>query len=280
MPKINIYLPDDLAAAVRSAGVPVSPVCQQALARAVRTVNSARRGIAAIRDPGFDPASYPELIKRLPGRMTPRLVEAFGLARRAGHNPASSGHLLLGILEQGDNLGIMLLQAAEIDSEELTAALRQGDLTEPGIGQQPGAGPASAQPGDAAGLQPGGEGQDAEPGTSAAAREAVVGGGLSRPAWLAIAAALESVIELGHNYIGCEHVVLGLAAETDGAAGRVLRGLGAEPAALRKSLGSIMGGYAQGRQATQQAGTEALAEIMHRLEALEARVASPGGVSG
>ena len=35
MPKINVYLPDDLAAAVKEAGVPVSSVCQQALVEAV-----------------------------------------------------------------------------------------------------------------------------------------------------------------------------------------------------------------------------------------------------
>ena len=35
MPKINVYLPDDLAAAVRDAQVPVSAVCQNALERAV-----------------------------------------------------------------------------------------------------------------------------------------------------------------------------------------------------------------------------------------------------
>ena len=43
MPKINVYLPDDLATAVREAGIPVSPVCQKALAEAVRRVGRARK---------------------------------------------------------------------------------------------------------------------------------------------------------------------------------------------------------------------------------------------
>ena len=38
MPKINVYLPDELAEAVRSAGIPVSTVCQRALEEAVRNV--------------------------------------------------------------------------------------------------------------------------------------------------------------------------------------------------------------------------------------------------
>src|SRR4051812_25326943 len=42
MPKINVYLPDDLAAAVRDAQIPVSAVCQNALERAVRDVTSLR----------------------------------------------------------------------------------------------------------------------------------------------------------------------------------------------------------------------------------------------
>ena len=34
-PKINVYLPDELASEVKAAGIPVSAVCQQALADAV-----------------------------------------------------------------------------------------------------------------------------------------------------------------------------------------------------------------------------------------------------
>ena len=42
MPKINVYLSDALADAVRDAEVPVSAVCQAALERAVRDVTAAR----------------------------------------------------------------------------------------------------------------------------------------------------------------------------------------------------------------------------------------------
>lgn len=244
MPKINVYLPDDLAAAVRAAGLPVSPVCQEALAAAVRRVNSARRAIGAIRDPGFDPGRHPGLGSRLQGRMTPRLDEVFRLARRAGGGPAGTGQLLLGVLEEGHNLGLRLLQAADIDPDELAAALRQADLTEQTL--------------DASGPDPG-SGLD-----------------LTRPAWLAVATALEAAIELGHNYLGCEHLVLGLAAETDGVAGRSLRDLGADPAAARKALTSVLAGYVHSRQTDIPAGAEVLGDIMRRLDSLEARVASLG----
>ena len=42
MPKINVYLPDELAQAVKEAGVPVSAVCQRALEQAVRRVTAIR----------------------------------------------------------------------------------------------------------------------------------------------------------------------------------------------------------------------------------------------
>lgn len=248
MPKINVYLPDDLAAAVRAAGFPVSPVCQEALAVAVRNVSRARKAIGAIRDPGFDPGRHPALASSLHSRMTPRLEEVLRLARQAGGGPAGTGRLLLGVLEEGHNLGLRLLQALDIDTGELAAVLRQADLTE----QAP----------DVGGPDPG-------PGPD-----------LTRPAWRAVATALEAAIELGHNYLGCEHLVLGLAAETDGAAGRVLRDLGAEPAAARKALPSILAGYAHGRPADAPTGEEGLTDIMRRLDALEARVATLGGVSG
>ena len=255
MPKINVYLPDDLAEAVRAAGVPVSPVCQHALAAAVRGVNSVRQAISAIRDPGFDPGRHPVLGRRVQSRMTPRLAEA---VRLAGLYPGrtGTGQLLLGVLTEGHNLGIRLLEAIDIDPDELAGALRQADLTEQDLGADPG----EAEP---------------EP-------ESGPGPDLTRPAWQAVATALEAVVELGHNYLGCEHLVLGLAAEAGSGAGRVLRELGAEPAAARRALTSILAGYAAGREAAPPAGAQALGEIVRRLDALEDRVASLGapGVSG
>jgi|SRR5215470_9581644 len=250
MPKINVYLPDDLAAAVRAAGFPVSPVCQEALATAVRKVNRARNAISAIRDPGFDPGQHPALGGSLQSRMTPRLDEVFRLARPADGGPAGTGQLLLGVLEEGQNLGLRLLQAVDIDLDELAGALRQADLTE----QTLDAGGPIADPGP--------------------------GPDLTRPAWRAVATAFEAAIELGHNYLGCEHLVLGLAAETDSAAGRVLRDLGADPEAARRALTSIQAGYVHSRQTDAPAGTEVLGEIMRRLDSLEARMASLGAVNG
>ncbi len=137
MPKINVYLPEELAASVRAAGFPVSPVCQQALAETVRTVTAARKAIQAMRDPRFDPNRYPAYEERLANRMTVRLRRAVGLARQVSDpgTPTGTRHLLLGVLDEGDNLGLRVLQALEVDADELRAALEQAQPDEAETGQ-------------------------------------------------------------------------------------------------------------------------------------------------
>jgi hypothetical protein len=84
MPKINVYLPDELAQAVREAQVPVSAICQSALERAVRDMESVR---AADEPPSDDRPGV-----GLFGRFTPRARGALTLAtlRRDG-SPRISG---------------------------------------------------------------------------------------------------------------------------------------------------------------------------------------------
>src|SRR5215471_4314947 len=91
MPKINVYLPDELAAAVKAAGVPVSPVCQKALAEAVQAVTLARQAIAAIRDPDLEPARLTQVGGRLGERMTARLVDVLDRAAEASGTAANAG---------------------------------------------------------------------------------------------------------------------------------------------------------------------------------------------
>ena len=47
-PKINVYLPDDLAHEVKASGIPVSAICQQALADAVAQTQTGRPGPSGI----------------------------------------------------------------------------------------------------------------------------------------------------------------------------------------------------------------------------------------
>jgi ATP-dependent Clp protease ATP-binding subunit ClpA len=99
-------------------------------------------------------------------------------------------------------------------------------------------------------------------------------GELTRQAWLTLAAALEATIDLGHNYLGSEHVILGLLATEDSAGGQVLRDLGADPVRARRVLTSMLSAYQYGREKTVSTGADMLGEVMRRLDSLESKVAS------
>ncbi len=250
MPKINVYLPDDLATAVREAGIPVSPVCQKALAEAVRLVGRARKAVEHLRDPDFDPTLVPQLSTRIGSRMTPRLSEAVRLAREVSGTAGRLGtkHLLIGLLDEGDNLGVVLLRALDVDQEELRSAAQQVEPDEEGF----------TAPDEKGG------------------RESDVGAslwrGFSFPARLAIAAALEASLDLGHNYLGCEHLLIGLLSVTDSGASRVLRSFGVDRADAQRAVTTAIAGFVHARQtsATSEAGK--LDEISRRLDALERRL--------
>src|SRR3954470_4355496 len=104
MPKINVYLPDELAAAVREAQVPVSAVCQSALERAVRDITSAR---------GADEAPSDDQGRGVFARFTLRargaVVTAEAKARRIPHSYVGTEHVLLGILADDENLAVKVL---------------------------------------------------------------------------------------------------------------------------------------------------------------------------
>lgn len=52
---------------------------------------------------------------------------------------------------------------------------------------------------------------------------------------------LEEARQLGHNYIGTEHILLGLLREGEGVAARVLETLGADPAKIRTQVIRMVG---------------------------------------
>ncbi|MFC7762285.1 Clp protease N-terminal domain-containing protein [Catellatospora bangladeshensis] len=183
MPKINVYLPDDLADAVREAGVPVSAVCQRALEQAVRRVTMIRA--TALSD--LDGADLTTRLPHATGRTHTVLRLAAEQARDAGSAVVSTGHLLGAILAEGDNLALRVLGAMEIEPAEVARWL-------------------------------------------AAERDAEAGAGpdgtrrFSVPAAGVLELAATEATGFGHNYLGTEHLLLGLVAEPDGTGGRALRG--------------------------------------------------------
>jgi ATP-dependent Clp protease ATP-binding subunit ClpC len=122
MPKINVYLPNELAQAVKEAGVPVSAVCQRALARAVERTKATR--IASSGD-----LAATELATHLQSNsLVVALTAATGLARAQNSPCVGTAHLLRGLLASGER---RVLHAMGIDREELERELADWPVAEP-----------------------------------------------------------------------------------------------------------------------------------------------------
>jgi len=237
MPKINVYLPDDLADAVRDTGVPVSAICQRALEQAVRRMATLRKAVLGEVDPTT-------LAGKLP-HVTARTITTFKLAAEqataVGAANVGSGHLLHGMIAEGAGLALQILTAMEISPSSIVL-----DET----------------------AEPGGE-----------------GGGLrfSTSAGNALELAVNEAIALGHNYVGTEHVLIGLAAEPDGVAGKALRALGADQKTVRRAVATAIAGYVAHKNASPTAAGTSVSAILtavraelqplvQRIERLESRL--------
>ncbi|HET6954675.1 MAG TPA: Clp protease N-terminal domain-containing protein [Acidimicrobiales bacterium] len=113
-------------------------------------------------------------------------------ARRLGHGYIGTEHLLLGLLGVDDGVGARALVASGVDLDGARAQVE----SIVGRGEAPVSGHV--------------------PFTPRAKR--------------VLELALREALQLGHNYIGTEHVLLGIVREGEGAASRVLAAMGAVPA--------------------------------------------------
>lgn len=157
MPKINVYLPDDLAQAVKEAQIPVSAICQRALAEALtneRTVMPSDGAQARLESSSLT-------------AVTAKANAAITHADHERRDPTSLD-LLDGIVEGVDNLGVILLTSHGIDPAQLSQELRH-------------------QPQD-----------EADSLTTVICR------------------AVDEAEGLGHGWLGCEHLLLGLAGGNEG----------------------------------------------------------------
>lgn len=271
MPKVNIYLPDDLAAAVKETGVPLSAVCQRALEQAVRRVTQIREIFAA--EPqaigGSDPPGFV-----FTARSMKMLEAARAAAKASGLTAAGTGHLLAEIAADADSLAMRVLAALEVTSRQITSELDRREHAE----AEP-----TGRRADRAAIKP-------DEGKTAPAADVGLDGQVATVLELA---AIESS-GLGNSYIGSEHLLLGLIGEPDGVAGSVLRSLGAELRVTRRMVAAALAGWAargahQPRPANGTAGgaghqdaaadqlaaaiKSELAPVLARLEQLEAQLA-------
>ncbi|PPK62566.1 Clp protease N-terminal domain-containing protein [Actinokineospora auranticolor] len=229
MPKINVYLPDDLAEAVKESGVPVSAVCQRALEQSVKRVTAIRATVLGELASG-DPT---ERLTQFTQRAREVIRLAVDRARADGAAQVGTEHLLHALLVEGTNLALHVLRAVEVDPTAITVPLSTGDGRADRFGGQ---------------------------------------------AANALELAVTEAVSLGHNYIGCEHLLLGLLGEPDGAGGQTLRAAGADPRAVRAAVVAALAGYVHLRAqtgATDPAAAMAaalrkeLAPILDRLTRLE-----------
>jgi ATP-dependent Clp protease ATP-binding subunit ClpA len=228
MPKINVYLPDDLAETVKEVGLPVSAICQRALEQSVKRVSAIRTAVVGELDPLVGLTSFTQRAKDVVGM-------AIEHAWDRGAEEIGTRDLLHAMIVQGTNLALHVLRSIEIEPSQVQKEVeRHLERRESGSGNRR----------------------------------------VSRTAANALELTVIEALTLGHNYVGCEHLLLGLVAEPDGTAGQVLRGMGAESRAVRQAVSAALAGYVhlranQGGDAITVAVSKALEPVLRRLDRLE-----------
>jgi hypothetical protein len=91
----------------------------------------------------------------------------------------------------------------------------------------------------------------------------------------ALELSLREALQLGHNYIGTEHLLLGLIREGEGVAAQVLVKLGADLNRVRQQVIQLLHGYQGKEPASAGAGQQergSAADLLSRIDAIESRL--------
>ncbi len=159
------------------------------------------------------------MFNRFTERARKVIVYAKEEARRFNHDYIGTEHLLLGLIREGEGVAAAVMQKLGVDLESIRIEVEK--LVQPG--------PQTQVVGDI-------------PFTPRSKK--------------ALELAAEEARALGHNYIGTEHLLLGLVKEGEGMAYRVLLNLGMDLGKLRNEvmelLGSGIPGYGQQQQNPEQ----------------------------
>jgi ATP-dependent Clp protease ATP-binding subunit ClpC len=174
------------------------------------------------------------MFERFTDRARRVIVDAQNEARRLGHDYIGPEHLLLGLIDEGDGVGAKALEAMQISTDTVRGRIEE--IT--GRGQVP---PRTGH----------------IPFTPRAKK--------------VLELSLREALQLGHNYIGTEHILLGLIREGDGVAAQVLVGLGVDLDRTRQLVIQILTGRHREESASAVAEDlrDRLATMAARLTAIE-----------
>ena len=172
------------------------------------------------------------MFERFTDRARRVVVLAQDEARGLNHNWIGTEHLLLAVIREGHGVGAKALESMQISLD----AARQQVESLIGRGQNP-------------------VGDGHIPFTPRAKK--------------VLELSLREALQLGHDYIGTEHILLGLIREGDGVAAQVLVSLGCDLNRARQQVIQLLHGY-QGRQSTLSTIGD---ELGDRLASMAARLA-------
>ena len=147
-------------------------------------------------------------------------------ARLLDHPYIGTEHILLGLVREGEGVAALALKELEISLDDVRAQVEKI------IGR--GEGPVTGQ----------------VPFTPRAKK--------------VLELSLREAMQLGHNYIGSEHLLLGLIREGEGIAAKVLVHLGADLDRVRQQVVQLLGGY-EGAGAATSEGESLLRNVRRRL---------------
>ncbi|MFN8048279.1 MAG: ATP-dependent Clp protease ATP-binding subunit [Ancrocorticia sp.] len=149
------------------------------------------------------------MFERFTDRARRVIVLAQEEARNLKHNYLGTEHILLGLIREGEGVAAKALEALNITLEDV----REQVIDIIGEGQEPPSGHIPFTP----------------------------------RAKKVIEYAMREGLQLGHSYIGTEHLLLGLTREPDGVAAQVLIKLGADLPRVRNQVNQLISGF-QGKE--------------------------------
>ncbi|MGH9117778.1 MAG: ATP-dependent Clp protease ATP-binding subunit [Acidimicrobiales bacterium] len=159
------------------------------------------------------------MFERFTDRARRVVVLAQEEARLLNHNYIGTEHILLGLIHEGEGVAAKALESLGISLEAVRAQVEE-------IIGQGGSSPSGHIP-------------------------------FTPRAKKVLELSLREALQLGHNYIGTEHILLGLIREGEGVAAQVLVKLGADLSRVRQQVIQLLSGYSGPGGSSEKAGATA-----------------------